>query len=129
MTEDRKGKTEGRVISGVGGSGTEWALLLLLAQLLLLQYEGSEPSQSQRKDGLPFPAGHIGGGRVVLARTNVEAKRKMSRRRQKHDGSFHRDVQTRCIESGLGGGGRCEPWLAGEPGTDGTLGLDLGMIR
>ena len=105
MAEDGKGKTEDRVISCVGGSDTEWALLLLL----LLRDEGSRPSQSQRKDGLPCPAGHIGGGRVVLVRTDVEAKRRMSRRRQKHDGSFHCDVQTRGIESSLGGGGRCEP--------------------
>ena len=68
-------KDEGRVIGGVGGSGTELVLLLLL--LLLLRYEGGGPRLSRRNDGLPCPTGRIGERRAVLARPDVVAKRSM----------------------------------------------------
>ena len=68
--------TEGGVIGGVGGSGTELVLLvLLLLARLLLRYEGGGPRLSRRIGGLPCPAGRIGGGRAVLVRTDVVTKR------------------------------------------------------
>ena len=61
-----KGMTEGRVIGGVGGSGT----VLVLFQLLL-RYEGGGPRLSRRIGGLPYPAGCTGRGRAHLVRIVV----------------------------------------------------------
>ena len=55
----------------MSGSGT---VLLLLLRLLLMRYEGGEPRLSRRIGELPCPAGRAGGGRAVLARTDIVTK-------------------------------------------------------
>ena len=51
---------KGGVIGGVGSSGTE-LVLLPLARLLLLRYDGGGPRLSRRIGGLPCPAGRTDG--------------------------------------------------------------------
>ena len=49
--------------------------MVLLLLLLLLRYEGGGTRLSRRIGELPCPAGRAGGGRAVLARTDVVTKR------------------------------------------------------